>query len=786
MFSARPGHPVANVAVPDKPFRAAMPASLTVTKRRPACRNVVPAAARALAAAFFCLCLIISSATAQTLQPPTIAAVSVLDGPGADVDLAAALALEREGRFRPLPDGRYAAPGDKVFWLRLSLATPQGTQAGAYAVDLNWPFLRLFESYDTDGTPTFAAGQGEWNVYLAQPVPLPPGTAGETALYLRLAGYGGVNLNPSVVSLADVARLETLRPWVLGLFFGLVIAMLLYNLFLFLSLRDASYGYYVAGTTFLGLYYCCTTGLAPGWLDIRTAAQEMRFFLAFHLNAVLMFASMGLFTRSFLLTKKAAPGMDRMLLGQVAAAALLLPVVLVGGSTAAFAYAPMVGMATAATVTLAAAVRLAQGFRPAGVFLLGWGFYVACGFAHSMTWAGLVPATPLTLYAPMVGTAVEVFVMSLALAYRVKLLREQAASAEAQRRRLAEENARSESAREALARENALLSMILDDRRFGIGMMRGERFSFANRRLAQQLGREDLNGLTLAEVPQARPLLAGIAQAASDHEAEIEAVIENGGRSRTLRTVGRRLDPVRPERGTVFLVEDVSETKRLEQLKNDINQVMRHDLKSPLATVASALEALELAGPLNVRQRELTTMLERAVAAMTARINLSLHLYRLESGNMGLTPQPLPLAALLAEAREELAPYLTGGGELRIAYQAPAEAFVVLGERAMTTAMLVNLLKNALEAAGGAGPVFATVADPHRPRVVIDNPGETPPEIRARLFEKYATAGKARGTGLGAYSARLIARAFGGDVVADTSIPGRTVVTVTLRAPQDA
>lgn len=375
--------------------------------------------------------------------------------------------------------------------------------------------------------------------------------------------------------------------------------------------------------------------------------------------------------------------------------------------------------------------------------------------------------------------------MSLALAFRVKLLREQAASAEGERRRLAEEKARSENARDDLARENALLSMILDDQRFGIGMVRGERFCFANHCLALQLGRNDLNGLTLADVPKARPLLAGIMQAASDHDAEIETIVDDDGRGRTLRTVGRRLDPGHPERGTVFLVEDVSEAKRLEQLKNDINQVMRHDLKSPLATVASALEALELAGPLNVRQRGLIAMLEQAVAAMTARINLSLHLYRLEAGSLGLTPQPLPLAALLADARGELAPYLTAGREWRIAYEAPAEAFVVLGERAMLTAMLVNLLKNALEAAGEAGSVVMTVADPPSPRLVIENPGEVPPEIRARLFEKHVTAGKARGTGLGAYSARLIARAFGGDVVADTTIPGRTVVTVTLRAPQD-
>ena len=766
-----------------------MPASLTAGRPPWRVRTPGPGLARALIATLFLLCLVSSGQTAQTAQtphPPAIAALAVLDGPEADVDLAAALALERAGRFRPLPEGRYAAPGDKVFWLRLSLDVPQGTDTDAYAVDLNWPYFRLQQWFLPQIPGANRLLPGEWNLYLPDTYALPALPPGASTLYVRLAGYGAVNVNPEVLTAAQAKRLLDARPWTLGLFFGLMGAMLVYNLFLYLSLRDPSYALYVTNTALLIVYYACSSGLAAEFFPTPTVEDHSLFLNCFEISSSLLFANMGLFTRAFLLTRTQSPRLDRLLRVQIGLALAATVAFAATGPEASEFIGPPMGVFTSTILSVAAVTRLVQGFRPAVPFTFGWGFFMLCGALHSLIWLGVVAATPAGIHAILAATAAEALIMSLALAYRVKLLREQAASAEAERRRLAEEKARSESARDELARKNALLAMILDDRRFGIGMVRGERFSFANRRLAQQLGRDDLNGLTLAEVPQARPLWDGIAQAASDHEAEIEAIIEHGGHSRTLRTVGRLLDPARPERGAMFIVEDISEAKRLEQLKNDINQVMRHDLKSPLATVASALEALELVGPLNVRQRELTAMLERAVAAMTARINLSLHLYRLESGNLGLTPQPLPLAALLAEAREELAPYLTGGRELRIAYQAPAEAFVVLGERAMTTAMLVNLLKNALEAAGGAGPVFATVADPHRPRVVIDNPGETPPEIRARLFEKYATAGKARGTGLGAYSARLIARAFGGDVVADTSIPGRTVVTVTLRAPQEA
>lgn len=763
-----------------------MSASLTARTPRPARRVHVTAAFCVLTAAWLLTCLVALAGSAQPPQPPAIAALAVLDGPEADVDLAAALALEREGRFRPLPEGRYAAPGDKVFWLRLSLAAPQGTQAGAYAVDLNWPYFRLQQWFLPEHPGANRLLPGEWNLYLPDTYALPALPPGTATLYVRLAGYGAVNINPVVLTAAQAQRLLAARPWTLGLFFGLMGAMLVYNLFLYLALRDPSYALYVSNTALLIIYYACSSGLAAELFPAPTNEDHALFINCFEISSSLLFANMGLFTRSFLLTRTESPRLDRLLRVQVGLALAATAAFAATGSEASEFIGPPMGILTSTILSVAAVTRLVQGFRPAVPFALGWGFFVLCGALHSLTWLGVVAATPASIHAILAGTAAEALIMSLALAYRVKLLREQATKAEAEGRRLAEEKARSESARDELARKNALLAMILDDRRFGIGMVRGERFSFANRRLAQQLDRDDLNGLTLAEVPQARPLMDGIAQAASDQDAEIEAVIDDDGCSRTLRTVGRLLDPARPERGTVFLVEDVSEAKRLEQLKNDINQVMRHDLKSPLATVASALEALELAGPLNVRQRELTAMLERAVAAMTARINLSLHLYRLESGNLGLTPQPLPLAALLAEAREELTPYLTGGRELRLTYEAPAETFVVMGERAMVTAMLVNLFKNALEAAGEAGPVLATVADPPRPHVVIDNPGEAPPHIRARLFEKHVTAGKARGTGLGAYSARLIARAFGGDVVADTTIPGRTVVTVTLRAPQSA
>jgi signal transduction histidine kinase len=55
-----------------------------------------------------------------------------------------------------------------------------------------------------------------------------------------------------------------------------------------------------------------------------------------------------------------------------------------------------------------------------------------------------------------------------------------------------------------------------------------------------------------------------------------------------------------------------------------------------------------------------------------------------------------------------------------------------------------------------------------------------PEEIRDRFFEKYTTAGKATGTGLGTYSARLIAETHGGSVHLETSEETGTTVSVHL------
>ena len=103
------------------------------------------------------------------------------------------------------------------------------------------------------------------------------------------------------------------------------------------------------------------------------------------------------------------------------------------------------------------------------------------------------------------------------------------------------------------------------------------------------------------------------------------------------------------------------------------------------------------------------------------------------------------------------------------------------GEEGLLRTLLDNLAQNAFEALPEDGEVVLELARAGETvELALTNAGEIPREIRERLFQKYVTAGKRHGTGLGTYSARLVAQAHGGDIAVRTERPGFTTLRVRL------
>lgn len=216
------------------------------------------------------------------------------------------------------------------------------------------------------------------------------------------------------------------------------------------------------------------------------------------------------------------------------------------------------------------------------------------------------------------------------------------------------------------------------------------------------------------------------------------------------------------------------------RLQEEVERITRHDLKNPLAAIIGMATNLLTHGSLDADAGQQIKAIEQAAYAMLDLIDLSNDLMKIELGQYQLTPQTVDLRSLLERVV----------GECRSAFAAKNVHFQfdgatagdsawVQGEALLLYSMLHNLVKNAAEAVHAGETVALELVVGARCQVRVSNPGQVAPEIAARFFEKYASHGKPHGTGLGTFSARLIAQAHGGSI-AMASDNGTVVLTVDL------
>ncbi|MEW6266119.1 MAG: hybrid sensor histidine kinase/response regulator [Thermodesulfobacteriota bacterium] len=217
------------------------------------------------------------------------------------------------------------------------------------------------------------------------------------------------------------------------------------------------------------------------------------------------------------------------------------------------------------------------------------------------------------------------------------------------------------------------------------------------------------------------------------------------------------------------------------RLREEVERITRHDLKTPLNAVLSVPKLLIEEGGLSENQVEMLQMVEESGYRMLEIINNSLDLYKMETGAYKYNPVPVDLLGLVRQIHGETRGIMQGKG-LKLALWLNSKKadedskFLVAGEEMLCYSMLANLIKNAVEASPANEVITIRLDDTKVPMVAIHNQGVVPEEIRNRFFEKYVTSGKKDGTGLGTYSAALIAKTLGGNIAFVTAEEAGTTI----------
>jgi len=246
------------------------------------------------------------------------------------------------------------------------------------------------------------------------------------------------------------------------------------------------------------------------------------------------------------------------------------------------------------------------------------------------------------------------------------------------------------------------------------------------------------------------------------------------------------------ERAARVAEDALAARTEVERLKDDLTNMVVHDLKNPVNGIAMMVQlALRKGADLPERQRGYLLHIERTCREMMRLIQNLLEISKIEEGKMPVAREPIVLADVVDEVVHEYAPVAEETGR-RVTVAVATDLPPAVGDRVLLRRVLVNLIVNALRHSGSSevwieGGVEAGDIVLH----VIDRGHGIAEEDQARIFEKFRTVRRspsddpAADTGLGLPFCRLAVERMGGRI-AVASTPGeRTVFTVTLPAARD-
>ena len=359
--------------------------------------------------------------TPGTVSLPLAGQVLVLEDASGAMSLADV--KHRAADFRPVSDIGGGAINfgytPSVWWLRLDFEA-QPASPREWLLEVAFPTLDNVEYFGPGGEHLRT---GDRLPFAARPLahrnfvfPVSLAEAGTGSAWLRIASEGTVTV-PLHLWQAEAFWRESQSAYaVLSVYFGMLLALALYNLLLWLSLRDRDYLTYVLFVAGMAVGQLSLNGLGneflwPGW----PAFGDLAFVIGF--AAAGLFGT--LFTRGFLQTRRNLPRLDGAVVGLAAMFALSMVMAVAAAYRLAAILTSLTGVAFSVVAVLAGLRCWRAGQPGAPAFLLAWTALLVGVAVVGLRNLAILPTNFLSLYGLQIGSALEMLLLSFALADRI-------------------------------------------------------------------------------------------------------------------------------------------------------------------------------------------------------------------------------------------------------------------------------------------------------------------------------------------------------------------------------
>jgi two-component system, OmpR family, sensor histidine kinase SenX3 len=238
---------------------------------------------------------------------------------------------------------------------------------------------------------------------------------------------------------------------------------------------------------------------------------------------------------------------------------------------------------------------------------------------------------------------------------------------------------------------------------------------------------------------------------------------------------------------TIFLVREI---RRNEQQDSFLNAVT-HELKTPIASIRLYLETLASRNLDEAKRREFYRIMLDDTDRLLGTVEQVLKAGEVRNASERKNWQEVPFSSVvrevldLARLRQNLSPEILSLGKT------PPQEILVLGNPEELRTAVFNLLDNAIKYSGDKKSIVVDLLTPDIDTVLLrvqDRGIGIPRNEVKRIFKRFYRASnsktdKVKGTGLGLFIVRSIARRYGGDAFAESEGEGRGS-TFTIRLPR--
>lgn len=357
-----------------------------------------------------------------TSQPAGLHALLYLDAQSS-LELQDVIALKESKWLIPQTETTSFGFRSDSLWLMLPV-TNQGDQPKQLGLEIEYPILDHVEAFITQGDVVqahYSLGDAlpfdqrpvEYRNFIV-PFQLLPGE--QATLYMKITTEGTLQAPITLWDMDHFIERQQSSLIAQGLYFGIMLVMILYNLFIYISIRHITYLYYTVAAL-----SCAGINASMQGLGFQFVWGEIPAINAFAvpLTIAVFGISSKLFAIALLNLRVTSPTLYKLQLGIASAYSIVLLCMLFLPYHSTIRMIMIVGVCSVLLGTYTGMYLFIKGYRIARFYLLAWSCLFAALFVTALSKGGFIPSSHFIEHSLQYGSALEVILLSFAMADRI-------------------------------------------------------------------------------------------------------------------------------------------------------------------------------------------------------------------------------------------------------------------------------------------------------------------------------------------------------------------------------